>query len=174
MLSIATKVCKKCGVDKPLTEYHAHTRLQYQPRCKQCRAEYQRAYYASNVDKFIAYKARVRGETIAERSARIQKRRDEAPLKRRLVKRKVYIRNTFGITLKDYDSMLAAQDGKCAICGTTKPGRNSPYFHIDHCHTTNVVRGLLCNGCNLGLGHFKDSPDRLSSAITYLMRYPVK
>ena len=83
-------------------------------------------------------------------------------------KRKSYLKTTFGLTLEDYETMLAAQDGKCAICGTLDPGRGSPYFHVDHCHATNTVRGLLCNGCNLGLGHFKDDTDRLNMAIAYL------
>lgn len=50
----------------------------------------------------------------------------------------------------------------CRICGTTEN------LHIDHCHDRNVARGVLCRNCNHGLGNFKDSPELLLSAVTYL------
>jgi transcription elongation factor Elf1 len=74
----------------------------------------------------------------------------------------------YGIDHGTYETMLAAQDGKCAICKTTEPGTGMERFAIDHCHGTKVVRGLLCNSCNNGLGRFKDDPDRLLKAATYL------
>ncbi len=77
----------------------------------------------------------------------------------------------FGITADDYDRMLAAQGGGCAICGiktVTQKGRKN--FHVDHCHATGVVRGLLCHMCNVGLGAFKDEPARLRRAADYIER----
>ncbi len=66
--------------------------------------------------------------------------------------------------------MLAAQKGVCAICHKTcKPvGRKLGRLSVDHDHTTQKVRGLLCGKCNLGLGYFGDSPDTLVNAILYL------
>lgn len=58
------------------------------------------------------------------------------------------------------------QDGKCAICGTVTPSS----LHLDHCHVNGTIRGLLCASCNIGLGHFKDDPERLKAAIEYLTR----
>lgn len=57
----------------------------------------------------------------------------------------------FKITPADFDRMLEEQGGRCAICGTTEP-RGRGRFHVDHDHTSNVVRGLLCTACNTGLG----------------------
>jgi hypothetical protein len=57
-----------------------------------------------------------------------------------------------------------AQAGRCAIC--PREGR----LCIDHCHTRNRLRGLLCRKCNLGLGHFDDSPARVLCAALYLMQ----
>lgn len=63
--------------------------------------------------------------------------------------------------------MHAEQGGRCAICHLSE-AENGKALALDHCHTTNRVRGLLCDLCNTGLGRFKDSPDALRRAITYL------
>jgi Recombination endonuclease VII len=73
-----------------------------------------------------------------------------------------------GLTPKDYDEMLAQQNDGCWICGGI-PSR-TPYLHIDHNHETGVVRGLLCEGCNLGLGKFRDDVELLKRAVEYLSR----
>jgi hypothetical protein len=61
--------------------------------------------------------------------------------------------------------MVASQGGRCAICGET-PER----LVVDHCHASGMVRGLLCQSCNFGIGHLRDSVERLQSAIQYLKR----
>ena len=76
----------------------------------------------------------------------------------------------YGLTTEAYDALLDRQDGKCAICGTTEWRGRGDHPHIDHCHETDRVRGLLCRGCNNGLGHFGDDPARLLAAVEYLRR----
>jgi hypothetical protein len=76
--------------------------------------------------------------------------------------------------------LLAAQDGRCAICGTADPGGRWETWHVDHdsaCCPRNrqrtcgaCVRGILCSACNLMLGHAKDSPGRLRAAAEYIER----
>jgi len=78
-----------------------------------------------------------------------------------------HLKSTYGITLDDYEALLTAQHGACAICGATEPGGRGR-FHIDHCHDKGGVRGLLCANCNQGLGKFKDSPSLLYKAAAYL------
>jgi hypothetical protein len=73
----------------------------------------------------------------------------------------------YGITHNDYDDMYLNQDSKCACCGD-EIKRIDKHTHIDHCHTTGKVRGILCKPCNIGIGEFKDSVDRLQKAIDYL------
>lgn len=65
------------------------------------------------------------------------------------------------------DSMLAAQNNACAICGKT-PNDNGRQLSVDHCHETMEVRGLLCVKCNAGIGMFCDNPMLLEQAIKYL------
>lgn len=72
----------------------------------------------------------------------------------------------FGLTLADYEALHLAQGGLCAICQQScATGRR---LAVDHDHATNVVRGLLCYACNVGLGHLRDSPDNLRAAAAYL------
>lgn len=84
--------------------------------------------------------------------------------KRRHRGRRVRV-SRYGITHDDWHALLIAQSGRCAIC--TTPLRR-PY--VDHDHATGIVRGLLCNGCNLAVGMFRDDPARLAAAIAYLTR----
>ncbi len=77
------------------------------------------------------------------------------------------LKRTFGISIHDYDEMFERQNGKCAICGSDKGGMGRS-LAVDHCHATGKVRGLLCQQCNKGLGHFRDSTVLLESAIKYL------
>jgi hypothetical protein len=74
------------------------------------------------------------------------------------------------LTVEEFDALLASQDGKCAICRTDKWPGNGNRPHVDHCHATGKVRGILCTSCNNGLGRFKDRVDLLEAAIAYLKR----
>lgn len=85
----------------------------------------------------------------------------------RAAQNKSRLKRTYGLTLEDYDRMLAEQNGGCAICATATPG-GPGRFHVDHCHNTGRVRGLLCCNCNRGIGALKDDPARLRLAIGYL------
>ncbi len=80
------------------------------------------------------------------------------------------LKTRYGITKEEYATLLEYQAGRCAICDSEgcPTGRA---LAVDHCHTTNKVRGLLCSHCNMGLGMFKDSTPRLTSAIQYLKEH---
>jgi Recombination endonuclease VII. len=72
----------------------------------------------------------------------------------------------YGITVEDVMAFLHLQSGCCAICQRqfTEP------FRVDHDHNTGVVRGLLCNNCNLGLGLLGDTTDAIEKALNYLRK----
>jgi hypothetical protein len=75
----------------------------------------------------------------------------------------------YGITAEKYFEMLEAQGGFCAIC-LRPPGKKR--LHVDHCHISGRVRGLLCDDCNLGIGKLGDDPSRVMSAAAYLQHGP--
>jgi len=79
--------------------------------------------------------------------------------------REAWPKSVYGITLADYDRMLAEQRGGCKVCW--KPPETKRLC-IDHCHATRDVRGLLCGKCNTGLGCFDDDPALLRRAADYL------
>ena len=65
----------------------------------------------------------------------------------------------------EYDRLFAQQNGCCAICHSSAEGRR---LVVDHDHKTGKIRGLLCLGCNVGIGHLRDDVTILESAINYL------
>lgn len=83
--------------------------------------------------------------------------------------RRVAMRTLYGIGPEDYERLLAAQSGGCAICGTQRPGGRGQRFHVDHHHDTGKVRGLLCHGCNTAVGALGEDVDRLMAAAAYLL-----
>jgi hypothetical protein len=84
--------------------------------------------------------------------------------------RRGYVLRKYGLTLEARDAMIASQGGRCAICPNVLDVSKPKGCHVDHDHKTGKVRGLLCSGCNLGLGHFRDDPALLRIAASYLER----
>lgn len=155
-----TKVCTGCLETRPLDDFGPDTRGKHgrKARCRPCLAR-----------------------ASAPRNARLveeRKRRLREDPSYRLVVREGNLRFKYGMSLDDYAAMLQRQGGRCAICGTTEPGPTG-HFHVDHDHRCcpdrgkktcgSCVRALLCNHCNLGIGHFNDNPALLSAAAEYLI-----
>jgi len=107
--------------------------------------------------------------------------------KKRAADRKAYFANInarkdyhfnrrYGISLKEYEALVASQDGRCAICRCIPTGRakKSSTLHVDHIHGANIVRGLLCNSCNRAIGLLGDSAVRVWRAAHYLATHEAK
>lgn len=84
-------------------------------------------------------------------------------------KREDAMMRAYGLTMADFDALLAKQDGVCAICRGV-PNGPGKRFHVDHCHKSSKVRGLLCGKCNTAIGLLNDDPERAESAAAYLRR----
>jgi len=151
------RTCSDCKEPKPETDFWAPKKIirngrTYYSRyafCKSCGSIRQRAKYTP------------------ERERRYRANRYRADPDYKV---KQHLSHNYGITLDQYEALLAKQNGICAICGTDKPGNrpSATRFHIDHCHSTGEIRGLLCGNCNAGIGRFADSPIRLEAAARYL------
>jgi hypothetical protein len=91
--------------------------------------------------------------------------------------RTAMLATTYGVTVDQYNEMLAEQGGGCAICGVSESPDGSS-LAVDHDHACcpgrkscgQCVRGLLCRPCNQGLGNFLDRPELLAGAAEYLLK----
>jgi hypothetical protein len=81
----------------------------------------------------------------------------------RQASRRNHLQSSYGMTEYDYDKLMKYQNNKCAICFS-----EDEKLFVDHDYETGLVRGLLCNHCNAGLGMFKDEIDNLIRAIAYI------
>jgi hypothetical protein len=110
------------------------------------------------------YREEHRGETAAYGALYRAKNKETAnAYSKEYARQKRHFPRLYGITPADYRVMLEKQGCQCAICGAI--GDN---LHVDHCHKTKKVRGLLCKNCNTALGLFRDNKESIMSAITYL------
>lgn len=147
----ALKRCTKCGESKTIDEFSLSRKATetanavYKPSCKQCASDRAMEWYHANRD-----------------------RADENRIRFNL-------RTLYGITLEQYEEMLRAQGGVCAICKQDEPaahGRTGRKFKlsVDHCHDSGRIRGLLCQKCNRAIGLLGDDPATLHRAAAYLAR----
>lgn len=77
----------------------------------------------------------------------------------------------YGTTPEVVTQAFADQKGLCAICGRPPVVNKRGGLHVDHDHSAKKFRALLCNNCNLMLGHAKDDPARLRAAADYLEKH---
>lgn len=99
---------------------------------------------------------------------RVRKYRKGTPYRNqcRACERRSRRERIYGVSDDSIREMIKAQNYRCAIC--REPFKATPC--VDHCHTTGVVRGMLCANCNIGLAKFRDSIRMLELAVDYLTR----
>lgn len=78
-----------------------------------------------------------------------------------------HLNRMYGITLDEYNIKLSEQNNQCAICNNI----SKRSLHVDHCHKTGQIRGLLCLACNTLIGYSKENIDSLKNAINYLIKH---
>jgi RNase P subunit RPR2 len=152
--------CPRCKQLLPAEDFHASSRYPdgLSSACKACQSERHAAYRRERVQdpEFLKKAAsRSREWRAAQTTEHIFRIDKKSELKRK-----------YGISLAQFEAMLASQRHRCAICRTLLKGSRSA--HVDHDHETGRVRGILCNNCNNGLGRFQDSPTALRRAARYL------
>ena len=158
------KRCKKCGELKALAEFYRNrgAREGRRPECKACTNAMRLRRYRLNPEREIA-RVRAWQQANPQRvKAWAEKNRDK-----RLKKlREIHLRNKFSLTVEEYDAILEAQDGVCALCEC--PPTPGISLHVDHDHGTGAIRGLRCVRCNNALGLFREDPDLLKRAARYV------
>ena len=139
---MSMKICKTCKQEKSLDQFPKGNGYKdgIRPHCIECRREYENKSFHKHKHK--------RPHVYEEDKDR-------------------KLKKAYGIGYAEYLNMLEAQNGCCAICGTNDTG-NRKAFHVDHCHDTGKIRGLLCGNCNSGIGNLRDDVGLLRRAIDYL------
>jgi hypothetical protein len=122
--------------------------------------------YAAHREERLARRREQYAINAEMRRSEARARRAANPEKTRAATRATHL-TKYGITVAEYETMLAEQCGVCWICGGMPRARR---LAVDHEHESQAVRGLLCHECNIGLGNFSDSEELLTRAIEYLRR----
>lgn len=149
-----TKACAGCKEERPVTQFGFAPRMRdgLKSYCTPCLSEYGRELRAKDPEAARAAESRrARARYTPERG------------------RRRHLKDMYGLAPEEYDQMLAAQGGRCAICEAPTAGGKGDW-HVDHCHESGANRGLLCSTCNVGLGMFRDNPDLLLAAARYVTR----
>ena len=136
------KVCSHCRQEKPLSEYYITKK-----KLKSGKIKEHPRYICKACDR-KAKRAR-------------DKRTPEARAEK-------HLQNKYGISLDDKRQMIINQGCKCKICPRSLSKDDLSKSHVDHCHKTGYIRGILCNNCNRGIGHLQHDTQILVSAIQYL------
>ena len=147
--------CYKCNKPKPVTSFYLSRsvisikkRYGRQRSCIDCALEYHRSDKSKETGKRYRENQRFMLQDYLS-----------------VVERELNLKNKYGISIDNYREMAAKQFGLCAICKIKEA------THVDHCHATNRIRQLLCNGCNRGLGLFMEDCIVLANARLYLETY---
>ena len=131
--------------------------------------ETQKKYYKNNKD-YVLGKTRKYQKENKEHIAQMKKQfSNNNPELMRHRWKKAELMRQYGITMEQYNDIYNQQEGCCAICGIHQNDLKYT-LHVDHDHTTGMVRGLLCKKCNTGIGQFSDSSDLLKLALNYLLK----
>jgi hypothetical protein len=164
------KTCSKCKEKKPLSEFRPEMcrggRLG--SHCKKCHAQYARDWYFKHREEILPRAERYRKEHLEGNRISSKKWQD----KNRSTAHARYIKNTYGITVAIYNSMIESQRGVCRICGSVPHAGKR--LNIDHAHRTGAIRGLLCHSCNSAIGMLRDDPNIADAAADYLRSFESK
>jgi len=147
------KKCPSCHQIKSFDSFNRKSKDKpaLQSYCKSCHLVKHKKYREANPEKFRSTIERTR------------KYADDQEMKR-----SHSLMSKYGITVFQFDDILKKQNYKCAACSCEFETRKQT--HVDHCHKSKNVRGILCMNCNVTLGYAKEDVKRLRSLIDYLIK----
>jgi hypothetical protein len=166
------KTCSKCKRIKPLREFYQNrtTKDGYAYECKKCKDSRPNTYWKTEKAR-AADRARYlrRIGTPEGKAAILEANKKHKQSERgKLAAWVRHLRKNYGIDSETYFEMLKKQSGGCAICGVKPNGRR---MHVDHSHSTSMIRGILCNKCNQAIGLLNENPELLDKAKQYILSF---
>ena len=166
------KKCTKCGEDKELEEYsfRGRDKKAYRAHCKTCQRDYDQSTRNFKPDPMLKTKVCTgckEEQGINQFSKNIRSLGGYTHTCKECMRNR-YLERVYGVSIDEYHSMLLEQEHSCWICKIHSDEHCKENLHVDHDHSTGEVRGLLCENCNLMLGHARDNKVVLENAIKYL------
>nr|WSX52706.1 endonuclease VII domain-containing protein [Streptomyces sp. NBC_00974] len=180
-MSNGTKWCRGCSRDVPLSGFASDRNRGdgLQPRCRSCVAAYGADHYRRRqaaLGKVVKERVEVPpGWKLCRRCGEVKPHAEwhknatasdglgtRCKACKAVQSRAGHLKRSYGMTEADRDEMIAAQGGVCLIC------KKRAAVHVDHCHTTGRVRGVLCFNCNTAIGKLGDDPDAARRVVSYL------
>ncbi len=174
------RVCFTCKQEKSIIEFYKNKNIAsgHEYECRTCKNNYRKEWNKNNPEKLKQYdKTRYENnkENNIERAKKWYQENKERVLANKKIQykenpnsyeedRKKGLKRKYNITPEFVEELRIKQENRCAICANEFTG--TPY--IDHCHKTEIVRGLLCHSCNVSIGLLKENSETLSNAIKYL------
>ncbi|MGV9425513.1 endonuclease VII domain-containing protein [Streptomyces sp. NPDC003656] len=171
------KRCPRCAELKPRAAFARNKAMRdgLQAYCRECSAAYHQARQVAkgrnvrprvdvpNGHKYCRTCGQIKPHSEWHRNATASDGLSTRCKSCRVVQgRQGHLKRQYGITEAERDELIASQGGVCCICLSAPPA------HVDHCHETGRVRGVLCFSCNAALGQFKDRPDVIRRAAEYV------
>lgn len=157
------KICSGCNIEQPISHFYKNKdgKFGVHSKCLVCCSERSKEFRKNNPEiMYERYKRHYEKNKIS-----IIKKTEEYRKKNPHIQRKSTLNFVYGITPEQHKKLLNMNGGKCCICNLVPQKRT---LFIDHCHKTNVIRGVLCMKCNSALGFLNDDINLLKSAIKYL------
>ena len=161
------KTCSKCQCSKPVESFGIRDKKTggINSWCNPCLKSYKSARWQSKKDEMRDYKKKWYELNKEDQKEKCRQRYQSGDKKKhsKVVWRNKILRD-YKLTEEQYFVMLEDQQDVCKICGKNYQKRLS----VDHCHTTGVVRGLLCHKCNAAIGLLNDDPELLKKSAAYI------
>lgn len=168
---VSVKTCTRCKTEKSEDSFSVRNTKtgQLHSWCLACLNDYSISWARDNPDSrkrtSQKYYSTLSTEQLAQRALDLKINRKNDPVGTKTNKRKHRLKSQYGITPQQWDDMHKAQEGACAICLSVEK------LFIDHNHTTDIVRELVCQACNFAIGQARENPTILYSMIAYLAKH---
>jgi hypothetical protein len=148
------KKCTICGIEKDISEFHKRKAKKdgHRSECKKCCCGKALDYHCENKE-------------------RNNKKSHLYHINNKDRERNHYYKQTYGITLEDRDRLIEKQNFKCLCCETDLRLLPQREVHIDHCHKTEKIRGVLCMNCNTALGYVLEDAERTHKLELYIIKH---
>lgn len=152
------KTCSKCRIKQEMRFFVTDNRQKdkLSRSCKKCRSAWFKNWRNTSPIAKLSEQRRTRKYQSSEKGRRQLKHYD--------------LKKNYGFSIAGYEALLLKQDNACAICAKSADKSRFGVLAVDHDHISGEIRGLLCNLCNVGLGHFQDNSALLDKASSYLLQ----